>query len=154
MPHPCTEVEAYLALNNAIIRDKIFLINKENIMIANLNPNQFAFDSFVNAFAPGNEHLLDQYFSADLLLTNHSVSKQFNLNDLKSRLPNIHQKYQNLQSEIKDVIVENDRMAFHVTQKAFFMPDNTHVTIDVMNLYKLSNDKVIEWQIWSTQSKY
>jgi hypothetical protein len=96
--------------------------------------------------------MLDQYFSSDLVLTNHSVSKKFDLNDLKSRLPNIHKKYQNLKSEIKDVIVENDRMAFHVKQQAFFTPDNIHVTMDVMNIYKLSNGKVKEWQIWFTQS--
>ncbi len=117
-----------------------------------IDANKFVFDSFVTAFAPGNDGMLDQYFSSDLLLLNHSVSKQFSLNDLKSRLPNIHKKYQDLKSEIKDIIVENDRIAFHVKQKAFYVPDNKHVILDVMNVYKLFNGKVNEWQIWFTQS--
>ena len=114
--------------------------------------NKLAFDSFVTAFSPGNEHLLDQYFASDLILFNHSVCKQFDLNDLKSRLPNIHKKYKDLKSEIKDVIVENDRIAFHVKQNAFYTPENKHVTLDVMNLYKLSNGKIKEWQIWFNQA--
>ena len=80
--------------------------------MTNSDANKFAFDSFVTAFTPGNEHMIDQYFDTDLILFNHSVSKQFDLNDLKSRLPNIHKKYQSLKSEIKDLIVENDRIAF------------------------------------------
>ncbi len=121
-------------------------------MIANNDANKFAFDSFVTAFAPRNEHMLDQYFASDLILLNHSVSKQFDLNDLKSRLPNIHKKYQDLKSEIKDIIVANARIAFHVKQNAFYVPDNKYVTLDVMNLYKLSNGKVKEWQIWFNQA--
>lgn len=113
--------------------------------------NKFAFDSFVIAFAPGNEPMLEQYFSTDLVLFNHSVSKQFDLNDLKSRLPNIHKKYMDLTSEIKDLFVENDRIAFHVKQNAFYVPDSKHVTLDVMNLYKLSDGKVKEWQMWFNQ---
>lgn len=116
--------------------------------MTNNNAIQFAFNSFVTAFAPGNEHVIDQYFDPDLILFNHSVSKQFNLNDLKSRLPNIHKKYQNLKSEIKDIIVENDRIAFHVEQNAFYVPDNQLVALDAMNLYELSNGKVKTWQIW------
>jgi SnoaL-like domain len=119
--------------------------------MTNNDANKFAFDSFVIAFSPGNEHMLDQYFSSDLILFNHSVSKQFDLNDLKSRLPNIQKKYTDLKSEIKDVIVENDRIAFHVKQNAFYVPDNKHVTLDVMNLYKLSDGKVKKWQIWFNQ---
>ncbi|MGQ3890180.1 hypothetical protein ACQUW5_14275 [Legionella sp. CNM-1927-20] len=116
--------------------------------MTNNDANKFAFNSFVTAFAPGNEHMIDQYFDSDLILCNHSVSKKFDLNDLKSRLPNIHKKYQNLKSEIKDIIVENDRIAFHVKQNAFCIIDNKHITLDVMNLYKLYNGKVKEWQIW------
>lgn len=116
--------------------------------MTNNDANKFAFDSFVTAFAPGNEHMIDQYFDSDLLLFNHSVPKTFNLNELKSRLPNIHKKYQDLQSEIKDVIVENDRIAFHVKQNAFSVQDNKHITLDIMNMYKLSDGRVKEWQIW------
>ena len=112
---------------------------------------QFAFDSFVTAFAPGNEHLLDHFFAADLILINHSVSKHFNLTDLKTRLPNIHKKYQQIKSEIKDIIIDNDRIAFHVKQNALFTPDSVPVTLDVMNLYKLSQGKVKEWQLWFAQ---
>ena len=118
----------------------------------NKDANKFAFDSFVISFAPENEHMLDQYFSSDLILFNHSVSKQFSLNDLKLRLPNIHKKYKDLKSEIKDVIAENDRIAFHAKQNAFYVPDNKHVILDVMNLYKLSDGKVKEWQIWENSN--
>lgn len=116
--------------------------------MTNNDANQFAYDSFVTAFAPGNEHLLDNYFDSDLTLINHSVSKQFDLNGLKSRLPNIHQKYQNITSEIKDIIVENDRIVFHVKQNAFYVPDNKHVTLNIMNIYQLHAGKVKEWQLW------
>lgn len=116
--------------------------------------HKFVFDSFVIAFAPGNEYMLDQYFSSDLILFNHSVSKHFDLNDLKSRLPNIHKKYQDLKNEIKDVIIENDRIAFHVNQNAFYVPDNKQVILNVMNLYKLSDGKVKEWQMWFNQGNY
>jgi len=120
--------------------------------MTDIDANKFAFDSFVTAFAPGNEHMLDQYFSSELILLNHSASKQFDLNDLKSRLPNIHKKYTDLKSEIKDLIVENGSIAFHVKQNAFSVPDNKHVTLDVMNLYKLSDGKVKEWQMWFNQA--
>jgi hypothetical protein len=116
--------------------------------MTNNDAHKFAFDSFVTAFTRGNEHMIDQYFDSDLILFNHSVSKQFDLNGLKSRLPNIHKKYQDLKSEIKDVIVENNRIAFHVRQNAFSVTDNKYFTADVMNLYKLSDGKVKEWQIW------
>lgn len=116
--------------------------------MTNNDANKFAFDSFVTAFAPGNEHMIGQYFDSDLILFNHSVSKHFDLNNLKSRLPSIHKKYQDLKSEIQNVIVENDCIAFHVKQNAFYVPDNKYVTLDVMNLYKLSDGKVKEWQIW------
>ena len=77
---------------------------------------QFAFDSFVTAFAPGNEHLLDHFFAADLILINHSVSKHFNLTDLKTRLPNIHKKYQQIKSEIKDMIMTECIFLFYVIE--------------------------------------
>lgn len=117
-------------------------------MMTNNDANKFAFDSFVTAFLPGNEHLIDQYFNPDLILINHSVAKQFDLNGLKSRLPNVHKKYHDIKSEIKNIIVENDRMAFHVKQNAFSVLLNKHITIDVMNVYQLSDGKVKEWQIW------
>lgn len=110
--------------------------------------NKFAYNSFVIAFSPGNQHMLDQYFSLDLVLFNHSVSKQFDLKDLKSRLSNIHSKYRDLKSDITTLIVENDRMAFHVNQNAFYVPENKYVTLNVMNLYKLFDGKVKEWQMW------
>lgn len=116
----------------------------------NDNINKFIFDSFVTAFAPGNEHLIDQYFDSSMILLNHSALKQFNLTDLKARLPNIHKKYRDLKSDIKDVIVENNHIAFHVKQNAFYTPDNTYVTLNIMNLYTLSNGKVKEWQMWES----
>ena len=54
--------------------------------------HKFAFDSYVTAFAPGNEEMLDKYFASDLRMFNFAMSKQLSLNDLKSRLPNL-QKY-------------------------------------------------------------
>ncbi len=113
--------------------------------------HKFAFDSFVTAFEPGNEQMLDKYFASDLMMFNHSMSKQLGLNDLKSRLPNIHKIFKDLKSEIKDVIADEDRIAFRVEQNAMFYkhaPDGVPVKLDVMNLYKLESGKVKEWQIW------
>lgn len=113
--------------------------------------HQFAFDSFVTAFSPGNEEMLDRYFARDLVMFNHAMSKQLNLNDLKSRLSNIQRMFRSLKSEIKDVIADEDRIAFRVEQNALFFkykPDGVPVKLDVMNLYKLESDKVKEWQIW------
>jgi DNA-binding transcriptional MerR regulator len=113
--------------------------------------HKFAFHSFVTAFAPGNEHMLDQYFASDLIMFNHSMSKQLGLNDLKTRLPDLQKIFKDLKSEIKDVIAEEDRIAFRVEQNAIFtkhIPDGIQVRLDVMNLYKLENGKVKEWQIW------
>lgn len=46
-------------------------------------------------------------------------------------------KYRDLKSEIKDIIVENNHIAFRVEQHAFFVPDDEYVNMDVINLYKL-----------------
>ena len=113
--------------------------------------NKFAFDSFVTAFEPGNEQMLDQYFAKDLIMFNHTMSKQLDLNDLKSRLPVIHKIFKDLKSEVKDIIADENRIAFHVEQNAMFYkhtPDGVRVKLDVMNLYKLEIGKVKEWQIW------
>lgn len=113
--------------------------------------HQFAFDSYVTAFAPGNEHMLDKYFSPDLIMLNHAMSKQLGLNNLKSRLPVIHKIFKNLKSEIKDVFADEDRIAFRVEQNAMFYKhelNGVKVKLDAMNLYKLESGKVKEWQIW------
>lgn len=113
--------------------------------------HQFAFDSFVTAFEPGNEQMLDQYFSSDLIMFNHTMSKQLDLNDLKSRLPVIHKIFKDLKSEIKDVTADENRIAFRVEQNAMFYKhasQGVQVKLDVMNLYKLESGKVNEWQIW------
>lgn len=113
--------------------------------------HKFALDSYVRAFEPGNEKMLDQYFDSDLVMFNYAMSKQLNLNDLKSQLPNIHKIFQNLKSEIKDVIASEDRMAFRVEQHAIFYKNNpvgVPIKLDSMNLYKLENGKVKEWKIW------
>ena len=112
---------------------------------------KFAFDSYVTAFAPGNEQMLDKYFASDLIMFNHAMSKQLDLNDLKSRLPNLQKIFQNLQSEIKDVIADENRIAFRVEQNAMLCkhkPEGVQVKINSMNLYKLESGKVKEWQIW------
>jgi DNA-binding transcriptional MerR regulator len=113
--------------------------------------HKFAFDSYVTAFAPGNEQMLDKYFASDLIMFNHAMSKQLDLNDLKSRLPDVQKMFKNLKSEIKDVIADEDRLAFRVEQNAIFYknnPDGIQIKLDAMNLYKLENGKVKEWQIW------
>lgn len=113
--------------------------------------HKFAFDSFVTAFEPGNHEMLDQYFSSNLIMINHAMSKQLDLNDLKSRLPTIHKIFKDLKSEIKDVIADEDRIAFRVEQNAIFSkhnPEGVSVKLDVMNLYKLESGKIQEWQIW------
>jgi DNA-binding transcriptional MerR regulator len=113
--------------------------------------HKFAFDSFVTAFEPGNEPMLDQYFASDLTMFNHAMSKQLDLNDLKLRLPKIQTIFKDLKSEIKDVIAAQDRLAFRVEQNALFYKHSPHgvqVKLDVMNLYKLESGKVKEWQIW------
>jgi hypothetical protein len=117
-------------------------------IMTNNDAKKYALDSFVTAFLPGNEHMIDQYFDSDVMLVNHSVSKQFDLNEVKSSSANVYKKYKDIKSEIKDVIVENDCIAFHVKQNVFSVLDNKHITVDIMNLYKLSNGKVKEWQIW------
>ncbi len=112
---------------------------------------KFAFDSYVTAFEAGNENLLEKYFSADLIMINHKMSKQLDLYDLKSRLPDIQKIFKNLTTEIKDVTAEEDRIAFRVEQNALFIkhePDGVQIKLDSMNLYKLENGKVKEWQIW------
>lgn len=113
--------------------------------------HKFAFESFVTAFEPGNEQLLEQYFASDLIMFNHAMSKQLDLNDLKSYLPKIHKIFKNLKSEIKDVITEENRIAFRVEQNAMFFKnasEGVQVRLDVMNLYKLDSGKIKEWQIW------
>lgn len=113
--------------------------------------HKFAFDSYVTAFAPGNEQMLDKYFASDLIMFNHAMSKQLDLNDLKSRLPDVQKMFKNLKSEIKDVIADEDRLAFRVEQNAIFYknnPDGIQIKLDAMNLYKLESGKVKEWQIW------
>lgn len=113
--------------------------------------HKFVFDSYVTAFEPGNEKMLDQYFSSNLIMFNHAMSKQLDLNKLKSHLPNIHKIFKDLKSEIKDVITDEDRIAFRVEQNAMFFKhksDGVQVRLDAMNLYKLESGKVKEWQIW------
>src|SRR5579862_1636792 len=80
--------------------------------------HQFAFDSYVTAFEPGNEQMLDKYFSSDLIMFNHAMSKQLDLNNLKSRLSDLQNMFKDLKSEIKDVIANEDRIAFRVEQNA------------------------------------
>ncbi len=119
--------------------------------MTNEEANKFVLNSFVTAFEAGNEHMLDQYFSTKLELCTHPDPKKFSLHDLKSRLPNLHKKYRELQSVVKAIVVNHDHIAFRVKQHAFFTPDNTYVTMDVMNLYKLVDGKVKEWRLWFSQ---
>jgi limonene-1,2-epoxide hydrolase len=119
--------------------------------MTNEEARKFAVDSFVTAFEAGNESMIDRYFSADLKFRNHSVAKDYSLQQLKLSVLEVHKKYQDLKSEVKDVVVEGDRIAFRVEQHAFFVPDDESVNMDVMNLYTLVDDKVKEWRLWFVQ---
>lgn len=112
----------------------------------------YAFDSFVTAFEAGNESMIDQYFAGDLEFCNHSVARNYNLQQIKLSVIEAQKKYQDLKSEIKDVIVEGNCITFRVEQQAFFVPDNEYVTMSVMNLYKLKDGKVNEWRLWFSQA--
>jgi predicted ester cyclase len=132
----------------AHLRGKITMSNEE---FFDGFPHKFAFNSYVTAFSPGNEDMLDQYFSPDLIMHNHAMSKQLGLNDLKSRLPDVQKMFKDLKSEVKDVTAEEDRIAFRMEQNALFFkhnPEGIQIKLDSMNLYKLENGKVKEWQIW------
>ncbi len=119
--------------------------------MTNEEARQFALNSFVTAFEAGNEPMIDQYFAADLEFYNHSVNRSYRLEQIKLSVLEVHKKYRNLKSEIKEVIVEGNRIAFRVEQHAFFVPDDEYVNMDVMNLYTLINGKVKEWKLWFTQ---
>ena len=119
--------------------------------MTNEEARQFTFDSFVTAFEAGNEHMINQYFADDLEFYNHSVSRHFSLHQIKLSVLEVHKKYQDLKSEVKDIIVEGNQIAFRVEQHAFFIPDDEYVNMDVMNLYKLIDGKVKEWRLWFTQ---
>jgi hypothetical protein len=121
------------------------------MIMTNEEAAKFAFNSYIRAFEAGNEHMIDQYFAADLAFRNYSVAKNFSLNEIKSSVLKVHQKYQNLKSAVKDVMVEGNRIAFRAEQQAFFVPDNEYVNMDVMNLYILADGKVKEWRLWFTQ---
>ena len=88
----------------------------------------------------------------DLKFRNHSVAKDYSLDQIKLSVLEVHKKYQDLKSEVKDVIVEGNRIAFRVEQHAFFVPDDEYVNMDVMNLYRLIDGRVIEWRLWFSQS--
>lgn len=119
--------------------------------MTNEEARKFAFDSYVTAFEAGNEHMIDQYFAADLEFYNHSVAKNYTLQQIKLSVLEVHKKYQNFKNEINEVIVEGNRIAFRAEQHAFFVPDDEYVTINVMNLYTLVDGKVKEWRIWFCQ---
>ncbi len=51
-----------------------------------------------------------------------AVVKKFSLHQIKLSVLEVHKKYQDLKSEVKDVIVEGNRIAFRVEQHAFFVP--------------------------------
>lgn len=119
--------------------------------MTNDEARQFAFDSFVTAFEAGNESIIDQYFATDLKFYNHSVARNYSLHQIKLSVLEVHKKYQNLKSVIKDVIAEGNCIAFRVEQHAFFVPDDEYVNMDVMNLYKIVDKKVTEWRLWFSQ---
>lgn len=119
--------------------------------MTNEEARKFAFDSYVTAFEAGNEHMIDQYFSANLKFCNHSVAKHYSLYQIKLSVLEFHKKYRDLTSEIKDLIVQDDRIAFRVEHSALFVPDDEYVRMAIMNLYKITNGKVNEWRLWFSQ---
>lgn len=118
--------------------------------MTNEEAKKFAYDSYVTAFDIGNEHLIDQYFSPDLEMYNHSVNRNYNLQQIKLGSAEFQKKYLELKSVIKDVIAEGNRIAFRVEHNAFFVPDDEYVNMDVMNLYELEDGKVKAWRVWFT----
>src|SRR3990167_648159 len=121
------------------------------MIITNEEARQFAINSFVTAFEAGNELMIEQYFATDLEFRNHSVAKNYCLGQIKLSVLEVYKKYRDLKSEVKDVIVEDNYIAFRVEQHAFFVPDDEYVHMDVMNLYKLVDGKVKEWRLWFSQ---
>jgi hypothetical protein len=114
----------------------------------NAEAREFAFESFIVAFAPGNEQMIDQYFAEDVEFFNHSLAKSFTLNQVKVGAKEAYKKYQNLKSELKEVIVEGDKIAFRVEQQAFYVPDEENIKMEVMNMYTLVDGKVKVWRLW------
>jgi hypothetical protein len=121
------------------------------MIMTNEEARKFALDSFVTAYEAGNEHIIDRYFASDLEMYNHSVCRSYSLHQIKLSVLEVHKKYRDLKSEVKDVIVEGNRIAFRVEQHAFFVPDDEYVNMDVMNLYTLVDGKVKDWRLWFTQ---
>jgi limonene-1,2-epoxide hydrolase len=119
--------------------------------MTNIEARKFAVDSFITAFEAGNEQMIDQYFASDLKFRNHSVAKNYSLDQIKMSVLEVHKKYRDLKTEVKDVVVEGNRIAFRVEYQAFFVPDDEHVNMDVMNLYTLADSKVKEWRLWFVQ---
>jgi limonene-1,2-epoxide hydrolase len=119
--------------------------------MTNEQARKFALDSFVTAFEAGNESIIDQYFAADLKFYNHSVARSYSLQQIKLSVLEVHKKYLDLKSDIKDVMVDGNRIAFRVEQQAYYVPDDEHVNMDVMNLYTLVDGKVKQWRLWFNQ---
>lgn len=119
--------------------------------MTNDEARQFAFDSYITTFESGNEHMIDKYFDTNLEMNNHSVDKKYNLEEIKASVIKFHRKYHNLKSEVKDILVQGNQIAFRVEHSAFFVPEEQQVTMSVMNLYKVKNGKVKEWRLWFCQ---
>ncbi len=88
--------------------------NIREYIMTNEEARKFTFDSFVTAFEAGNENRIDQFFASDLEFYNHSVARHYNLNQIKLSVLEVQKKYRDLKSEVKDLIVEGDRIAFRV----------------------------------------
>lgn len=124
--------------------------------MTNEQARQFVTESFIDAFEANQdgklkEAAIDSFFHHDLEMYNHSVLRHYTLDQIKMSVLEVYKKYQNLTSELKDVIVEGNRIAFRVEQHAFFVPDEEYVNMDVMNLYTLVDGKVKNWRLWFTQ---
>lgn len=137
-------------IDQTIVRLRGKIIMREEELFVGF-AHKFAFDSYVTAFECGNEQMLDNYFASDMKMFNHAMSKQLDLNDLKSRLPVLQKIFKDLKIEIKDIIADENRIVFRVEQNAIFYKHNTdgvQIKLDSMNLYNLESGKVKEWQIW------
>ncbi len=110
--------------------------------------NVFAQYSFIEAFKAGNENLIDRYFHEDLEFYNHTIAKSFTLTQIKLAAAEVRKNYQDLTSELKEIIVEDNQITFRVEQRAFFVPEQEYLTMDVMNFYILVNGKVKTWRLW------
>jgi hypothetical protein len=92
--------------------------------------------------------MIDHYFDADIEFFNHALEKSFSLSQIKTGAKEAYKKYKNLQSELKELILEGNPIAFRVQQLAIYEPDGEQIKLEVMNMYTCVDGKVKPWRLW------